>query len=157
MRNTRQFFSEKFEKKLREFVAQKEFANQEKYPEAYTESGDIVAILNRIEMHKSTSVIIVTHGHIFDLEALEVVINMPLRYVGMIGSKSKIIKCFESLKKRGITKSQLENIYAPIGLDIGGETPEEIALAILSEIQSVKYKRTNQHLSDKNKLVDSLS
>lgn len=134
-----------------------EYANNDKYPEAYTESGDIVEILNRIEMYDSTSVIIVTHGHVFDLEALEVVIQKPIRYIGMIGSKTKIIKCFKSLKKLGITKKELANVYAPIGLDIGGETPEEIALAVLAEIQSVKYQRTNQSLSEKHHLVDNLS
>jgi len=133
------------------------FANSEKYPEAHCESGDVVKILKGLELTASTSVVIVTHGHLFDLEALQVVINQPVRYIGMIGSCKKILKCYEALKSQGITNKQLETVYAPIGLDIGGERPEEIALAILAEIQSVKYQKTNQHLSVKHHIVNKLT
>lgn len=98
------------------------------------------------EINDKTSVVIVTHGHSYDLEALRTVIHSKARFIGMIGSKNKISHCFRELLKEGVEESLLKRIHAPIGLDIGGQTPPEIALAILAEIQAVKYNRTGGFL-----------
>lgn len=99
-----------------------------------------------LEIDSHTSIVIVTHGHLYDMEALRLVVNSDARYMGMIGSRTKIRHCFAELKEEGISETNLQRVFAPIGLDIGGETPEEIAVAILGEVQAVKYGRSGSFL-----------
>lgn len=89
--------------------------------------------------------VIATHGHAMDGEALFGMLHHDNAYVGMIGSRKKIAALFAKLEDRGITKEQLSTVYTPIGLNIGGETPQEIALAIMGEIQSVRYGKEYTH------------
>lgn len=117
-----------------------EYANSERYPDVENiECGDVTEMLDKQVIDERTSVVIATHGHLFDKDALEAVLYRKSRYVGMIGSRAKIKSCFDNLLNSGVEKELLKKVYSPIGLNIGGETPEEIALAILAEIQSVKY------------------
>lgn len=60
----------------------------------------------------------------------------------MIGSSKKVAALFDKLRAKGVSDEQLDSVYTPVGLDIGGETPEEIAIAIMAEIQSVRYGKT---------------
>ncbi|MBI9012098.1 MAG: XdhC family protein [Clostridiales bacterium] len=110
--------------------------------------GDMVEHLENTKIDHHTSVVIITHGHLFDLEALRAVVDSDARYIGMIGSKTKIKHCFDELEKEGVSKEMLSKVYAPIGIDIGGETPVEIALAILAEIQAVKYNKSGSFMKD---------
>lgn len=102
-------------------------------------SGEIQTILADLEIMPNTSVVIVTHGHKHDLEVLRAVLNQNADYVGMIGSKTKVNYCFKTLREEGVTEETLSAVHAPIGLDIGGETPSEIALSIMAEIQAVQF------------------
>lgn len=113
-----------------------------KFENAYTYEGDIESILDKMTFDEKTSVVIVTHAHIYDYEALVKAIDKPIRYLGMVGSKKKVQGCYERLKREGHSLKNWNKVSTPIGLDIGGSTPEEIALAIISEIQMVKYNRT---------------
>lgn len=108
--------------------------------------GDIVENLRKIHIDNNTYIVIVTYGHIHDQRALEAVIRSRAKYIGMIGSKNKVKTCFNNLLKKGYLKEEMEKVYTPIGLDLGGETPEEIALGILAEIQAVKYNKDVPHL-----------
>ena len=67
-------------------------------------------------------------------------------YVGMIGSRKKVQGVYDRLKGEGVSEEELETVYSPIGLDIGGETPEEIAVSIMAEILMVKNGRTGKHM-----------
>lgn len=104
--------------------------------------------LKKVEFHKRMNVVIVTHGHEFDTASLRYAITQPHRYIGMIGSQNKLKGCFDKLINEGIPKKQLESVYAPIGLNTGGETPAEIAVSIASEILAVQYKKKPAHLRD---------
>jgi xanthine dehydrogenase accessory factor len=108
--------------------------------------GDMVESLKNINIDQNTYIIIATYSHAHDEKALEVVLSSKARYIGMIGSKNKVKTCFENLLKKGYKEEDLSKVYAPIGLDIGGETPEEIALSIMAEIQAVKYSREALHM-----------
>ncbi|MCF6466153.1 XdhC family protein [Clostridium sp. Cult2] len=108
--------------------------------------GDIVENLEKMEVDHNTSIIIVTHGHKYDQDALEVVLKSNAKYIGMIGSKNKVRTTFNNLLEKGYLKEELSKVYTPIGLDLGGETPEEIALSIMAEIQAVKYEKEAPHL-----------
>lgn len=115
----------------------------ERFPEAdVLKVGEIGEALENVHISDKTNVVIITHGHKYDQIALEKVINSTARYIGMIGSKNKIALCFKNMMEKGCEKSLLSRVHAPIGLDIGGETPEEIAVAIISEIQAVKYNKS---------------
>jgi len=118
-------------------------ANEEKFPEAdILKVGEIGEILENHPVSDKTSIVIITHGHKYDQIALEKVINSSARYIGMIGSRNKVSLCFENMTEKGFSKEALSRVHTPIGLDIGGETPEEIAVAIIAEIQAVKHNKT---------------
>lgn len=127
----------------------KERLNSELFPNIENLiAGDIVENLKEVDIDSNTLIIIVTHGHKYDEEVLEAVLRRNAGYIGMIGSINKIKTCFENLLKKGYSKEELSKVYAPIGIDIGGETPEEIALSIMAEIQAIKYGKDVPHLSD---------
>lgn len=112
-----------------------DFANRERFPEAeqiITEKAGIA--LNQVKITPSTYVVIVTKGHLQDEEALTSVINQNAGYIGMIGSRTKNEVIFQHLREKGITEEKIKKIYTPIGIDIGAQTPEEIAVSIIAEI-----------------------
>jgi len=82
----------------------------------------------------TTHVVILTHGHLHDKAALRSVIASPAASIGMIGSVNKVRTLFAQLREEGLSSESLERVHAPIGLDIGAETPAELALCIMAEI-----------------------
>ncbi|GAU77098.1 XdhC family protein [Fusibacter sp. 3D3] len=117
-----------------------EYANVARFESAdVILSGEMQTLLADLEIVPSTSVVIVTHGHTHDLEVLRGVLNHNAGYIGMIGSKSKVNYCFQTLRAEGVSEEKLSAVHAPIGLDIGGETPSEIALSIMAEIQAIQF------------------
>lgn len=108
--------------------------------------GNIKGNLKDVDIDHNTYVVIATHGHKFDQDALEAVLRRDAKYIGMIGSLNKIKACFGNLMEKGFTEEELARVHSPIGLDLGGETPEEIALAIMAEIQAVKYSKDAPYL-----------
>lgn len=117
-----------------------EFANPQKIPEA-----DEVRVLDSLhnafgdmDVDEHTYVIIVTRGHAHDRTILAQALRTSAGYIGMIGSRRKTKLIFDSLTKEGFTESDLQRVYAPIGIDIGGETPQEIAVSIVAEMIGVR-------------------
>jgi xanthine dehydrogenase accessory factor len=94
--------------------------------------------LAKIRIDSRTYIAILTHDPKFDEPALVAALDRPARYVGAIGSRKTSLDRRERLRERGLTEEQLARIHAPIGLNIGGKTPEEIALSIAAEIISVR-------------------
>jgi xanthine dehydrogenase accessory factor len=82
--------------------------------------------------------IIVTRGHQGDAVALEAVLKRDLRFVGLLGSKAKIVHIFAALAERGVPREKLATVHAPLGLEIGAQTPDEIAVSILAEMIAVR-------------------
>ena len=120
-----------------------EFANRENIPEAdEIIVGDIGGSVGNIEVSAGNYFVIVTRGHQKDAEALRAVIGRPAAYVGMIGSRSKInIMRSEFLENGWATEEDWAKVHAPIGLDIGSKTVEEIAVSIAAELVFVRSKR----------------
>ncbi len=115
-----------------------EYANAERFPEAdETIAADLASAVKKLNINSSSYIVIVTRGHQSDSVVLEWAAKTPAAYVGMIGSRKKVKTVFEYLKSKGIKQVQLDRIHAPIGLDIGAETPEEIAVSIMAEIIQV--------------------
>jgi xanthine dehydrogenase accessory factor len=116
-----------------------EFANPERFPEAdETIAEDMASAMKRLKINSSSYIVIVTRGHQKDEHVLEWAVNTPAGYIGMIGSKRKIKTSFTYLQSKGIMQEQLDRVHSPIGLSIGAETPEEIAVAIIAEIIQVR-------------------
>ena len=112
-----------------------EFANAERFPMAeHTYAGDLAAGLDAIVLDGSSYVVLVSRGHKQDEEALRHSVGRGAAYVGMIGSRRRTHTVLEHLLDEGFDRDELEAVHTPIGIDIGAETPEEIALSILAEI-----------------------
>lgn len=125
-----------------------EFACEENFPQADSiYASDISQSIKEYPIDDSTYVVIVTRGHRHDAIALEEVINSPAKYIGMIGSKNKVRTILDDLREKGYPEEAIKKIYTPIGLDIGGDTPEEIAISIMAEIQQVRYKKGGENLA----------
>lgn len=115
----------------------------------FISTEDFEKALQDMELPEKTYVVIATHGHKGDGEALLGVIRKKVAYIGMIGSRKKIQTEFELMRSKGISDEELANVYTPIGLDLGGESPEEIAFAIMAEIMKVKNGTSAKHLREK--------
>ncbi|MBW1936825.1 MAG: XdhC family protein, partial [Deltaproteobacteria bacterium] len=87
---------------------------------------------------ESSFLVIVTRGHIHDKVVLAQALKTKARYIGMIGSRRKVSAIFERLKEEGFSEDDLKRVHAPIGLEIGAETPEEIAISIVAELIKVR-------------------
>ena len=123
------------------FDDRSDFANSKRFPEAdeiydmeYSEA------IEKISITGSSFIVIVTRGHGGDRDVLELVLNSstPPAYIGMIGSLRKRDTIYDNLMENGISRERLDTVHSPIGLNIGAQTPEEIAVSIMAEIIQVK-------------------
>ena len=115
------------------------FANRERFPEA----DEILAeeyedVFPKLTIHESTYLIIVTRGHRDDMRVLRWAATTQARYVAMIGSKRKVLSVVKELEKDGLSRQQLDRIHAPMGLEIGAISPEEIAISVAAEMIAVR-------------------
>lgn len=119
------------------------YANRERFPEAeVVKAGPISELAGEFSYGDNAFVVIVTRGHAMDEEALRTFIQYDTAYLGLIGSVSKIETIFQRLAKEGIPREKLDEVRAPIGLDLGGNSPGEIAISIVSEMLMTRYKRS---------------
>jgi xanthine dehydrogenase accessory factor len=126
------------------------YANRERFPEAQEViAEDFDRAMSRIEPSPSAYLVIVTRGHRDDMRVLRWAVQTKARYIGMIGSKRKTIAIFRELREEGLPASLFERVHAPIGLDIGAVTPEEIAVSITAELIAVRrnVERQLPHMS----------
>lgn len=113
----------------------KEFANKKRFPHVdEIIVGDHAQKLSKIPMTPNTYVMIITQGNEYDFQCLKAVIRSDAGYIGVISSKAKRIKFSHRLKASGVPVKMLERIRIPAGIDIGAQTPEEIAVSIAAEI-----------------------
>jgi xanthine dehydrogenase accessory factor len=125
------------------------YANRERFPDVdEVLVGDMAETLRKIEITPYTYIVLITRGHQFDEPCLREVIHSPAKYIGMIGSRRRIKACFIRFRdEEGIPEELLKRVYAPIGLDIKAESPEEIALSIISEMVNVRRGGTAKSLA----------
>jgi len=115
------------------------FANKDRFPEADEVYADeYESVFPQLAITSTSYIIIVTRGHRDDMRVLRWAVGTPARYVGMIGSKRKVIEIVKFLENEGVPAAQLERVHAPIGLEIGAVTPEEIAVSIVAEMIAVR-------------------
>lgn len=111
------------------------YASRERFPEAQQViAEDFDKAIARLTPSESSYIVIVTRGHRDDMRMLRWAVQTPARYIGMIGSKRKTISIFKELRNEGIPAPLFDRVHAPVGLDIGAITPEEIAVSITAEL-----------------------
>ena len=116
------------------------FANRERFPHvAEVVTEDIPAWIERTALPPHAYTVIVTRGHTNDLDALRALAPRELRYLGLIGSRAKVARISDQLLSEGMDPTLLTQVHAPIGLDIGAVSPQEIAISILAELIAVKH------------------
>ena len=119
------------------------FANAQRFPmarEIYTRYEDA---FEKLRPDASSYLVIVTRGHKDDMRVLAWAAGTAARYIGMIGSKRKVLSVYKALEKEGIAAEKFERVQAPVGLEIGALTPEEIAISITAELIAVRRHATN--------------
>lgn len=115
------------------------FSNPQRFPEATrTLATDFLESFSRLTIRPSTYIVIVTRGHRYDEDVLEQALKTSAKYIGMIGSKRKVLTTYEHLAERGVSAEALDRVYAPIGIDISAVTAEEIGVSIVAELIKVR-------------------
>jgi len=126
------------------------YANRERFPEAHQViAEDFDQAASQLAPNESSYVVIVTRGHRDDMRMLRWAVQTPAAYIGMIGSKRKTITIFKELQQEGLSAHLFDRVHAPVGLDIGAITPEEIAVSITAELiaKRRKVERDLPHMS----------
>ncbi|WP_264537963.1 XdhC family protein [Flavobacterium sp. N1736] len=127
-------------------------ATKKRFPEAKNiQVGKPETVLENINIDSQTYFVLITHNYKYDLAMLKLLLQTNCNYIGILGPKTKLNRMFDDLYNEGIkiTEEQLNRIYGPIGLDIGAETSEEIALSIMAEIKAVISGKTGTSLKYK--------
>jgi xanthine dehydrogenase accessory factor len=115
------------------------YVNPHRFPEANkTIVSDFTSVFSNLKITRSTYIVIVTRGHNYDEIVLEQAVKTNAKYIGMIGSKRKILTTYEHLMARGISAERLKSVHAPIGIDIAAATAEEIAVSITAEMICIR-------------------
>lgn len=127
-------------------------ASQRYYPEAKSIIvGDIAEECEKLSFaSESAYVVIASHGHKWDEIALYHLVQKKPKYIGVIGSRSKVDVMMENLRQKGISQDMLDTVYSPIGLALGGGQPAEVALSIISEILLIKNSGTLEHMKSRS-------
>jgi xanthine dehydrogenase accessory factor len=115
------------------------YATTERFPSAASVHAlEFDEAMLKFDPSESSYIVIVTRGHRDDMRILRWAVQTRAQYIGMIGSKRKVIEIFKALQAEGIPAHQFDRVYAPIGLDIGAVTPEEIGVAITAELIAIR-------------------
>jgi len=121
------------------------FASAERFGDSIDVAVDhIPTWIKTHQLPPTAYAVIVTRGHIHDIDVLRALMASPLRYLGLIGSKAKVKRIYDALIEEGLSPDALKAVHAPIGLDIGAITPQEIAVSILAELIAVKHGRISE-------------
>ncbi len=120
-----------------------EYAAAERFPEAYRTVvvKDFTKAVDGLDIDADSYIVIVTRGHQYDRSVLEQALKTGAGYIGMISSRRKRDAIYEYLADKGVTRDRLDRVHSPIGIDIGGETPEDIAVSIVAELIQVRSRQ----------------
>ena len=121
-----------------------DFANESRFPGCKIIAEDFIIALSDMTLGPTTFVVVITRGHEHDNECLQVLLKQTSAYVGLIGSRRRVRIVLEMLKTEGIPQKRLDEIFTPIGIPIGAESPVEIAISIVSELVCVRRKGWQQ-------------
>lgn len=124
-----------------------DFANEARFPEAdEIVVADIPELARSVRVGPQSYVLVMTRAHAYDFDVLLWALETPARYIGVLGSKSKRLTFMKDLEKRGLSGSGLPEIHMPIGLDLGAETVDEIAISIVAELIAGRRRASAVHV-----------
>jgi xanthine dehydrogenase accessory factor len=121
-----------------------DFAHPSRFPDCTTIAENFTIALREMTLGLSTYVVIITRGHEHDVDCLMEIVNKEAAYVGLIGSRRRVSFVLQRLEEKGLPPQRLKEVFTPIGIPIGAESPEEIALSIVSELVCVRRKGNAQ-------------
>ena len=121
-----------------------DFANSSRFPDCEVIAEDFTSTLREMSINASTYVVVITRGHEYDAECLFEILRKETAYAGLIGSRRRVRYVLDMLGSGGISQERLRKVFTPIGIPIGAESPEEIALSIASELVCVRNKGSEQ-------------
>ncbi|HYN10418.1 MAG TPA: XdhC family protein [Vicinamibacterales bacterium] len=119
-----------------------EFADPQRFGGARVVQGDVPETIGSLDYGWSSFIVVATRGHKLDGDCVLAAVKTPARYIGLLGSRRKTVLIAEMLREAGVDDSRIQAIHAPVGLDLGGRTPAEIALSVMAEITSERYRGT---------------
>jgi xanthine dehydrogenase accessory factor len=123
-----------------------EFADPQRFSGASVIQGDVPAAIASFDYGWSSYIVIATRGHKLDADCILAAVKTGARYIGLLGSRRKTVLIEKMLREEGVEDARIRAIHAPVGLDLGGRTPAEIALSVLAEITRERYQATGQPL-----------
>jgi xanthine dehydrogenase accessory factor len=123
-----------------------DFANAARFPGMDVINDDIAASLAKLDPGWNSFIVVATRGHKLDAHCLRAAVATRARYVGLLGSRRKTVLIEKMLREEGVGEERLRDVHAPIGLDLGGRTPAEIALSVLAEMSRERYGGTGDPL-----------
>lgn len=126
-----------------------EFADPARFDGAQVTTGDVVANIAAFPYSSQTYLVVATRGHKMDADCVLAAARTSVRYIGLLGSRRKTILIEAMLRDEGVDPARLAVIHAPVGLDLGGRTPAEIALSVLAEISQIRYRGSARPLRDR--------
>ena len=121
-----------------------DFASHSRFPNCNVIAEDFATALRDHHFGPDTYIVVITRGHEHDVDCLIEILKKKTLYVGLIGSRRRVRFVLEMLAEKGFSRARLKNVFTPIGLPIGAESPEEIALSIVSELVCVRRKGPGQ-------------
>jgi xanthine dehydrogenase accessory factor len=126
-----------------------EFADPRRFDGATVLSGDLMATIATFDYAPLSYLVVATRGHKLDADCVTAAVATRVPYIGLLGSRRKTILIADLLREQGVEASRIAAIHAPVGLDLGGRTPAEIALSVLAEIIQIRYGGTGRPLRDR--------
>ncbi len=117
-----------------------DFANSSRFPGCNVIADDFIPALRDIPMNSSTFAVVITRGHVHDVACLQEILNKQTGYLGLIGSRRRVRFVLQMLTDKGFPEQNLKQVFTPIGIPIGSESPEEIAISIIAEIICIHRK-----------------
>ncbi len=126
-----------------------EFADPARFDGATVLVGPVAETIPSLRYGDQTWLVIATRGHKLDADCVLAAVNTDVRYIGLLGSRRKTVLIGEMLREEGISEDRIAIVRAPVGLDLGGRTPAEIALSVLSEITQLRHGGTGRSLAER--------
>ena len=123
-----------------------EFADPQRFSGARVIQGDVPETIGSLDYGWSSFIVVATRGHKLDGDCVLAAVKTPARYIGLLGSRRKTVLIAQMLREAGVDESRIHAIHSPVGLDLGGRTPAEIALSVMAEITAERYRGTAQPL-----------
>ena len=125
------------------------FADPERFDGATVLGGDLIPNIASFPYSALSYLVVATRGHKLDADCVAAAVRTRVPYIGLLGSRRKTILIADMLREQGVDESRIAAIHAPVGLDLGGRTPAEIALSVLAEITQLRYQGTGRPLRER--------